>query len=59
MALNMSSVVKQLIYVWKLFRVTAGNIYSFRIRSKENASDNISKLLWSKESTSIVHHLDQ
>ena len=29
----------------KIVRVTAGNIYSFRIRTKENASDNISKLV--------------
>ena len=35
MALKMSSVVKQLLYVSKLFRVTAGCIHSFRIRSKE------------------------
>ena len=35
MALKMSSVVKQLMYVLKLFRVTAGKIHSFRIRSKE------------------------
>ena len=32
---KMSSVVKQLLYVLKLFRVTAGCIHSFRIRSKE------------------------
>ena len=31
----MSSVVKQLLYVLKLFRVTAGCIHSFRICSKE------------------------
>ena len=35
MAVNMSSVVKQLLYVLKLFRVTAGCIHSFRILSKE------------------------
>ena len=35
---------EQLIYVWKLFRVTAGNIHSFRIRSGENASDHISNV---------------
>ena len=35
MALKMSSVVKQLMYVLKLFRVTAGSIHSFRICSKE------------------------
>ena len=35
MALKMSSVVKQLMYVLKRFRVTAGKIHSFRIRSKE------------------------
>ena len=32
---KMSSVVKQLLYVLKLFRVTAGCIHSFRICSKE------------------------
>ena len=31
----MSSVVKQLMCVLKRFRVTAGKIHSFRIRSKE------------------------
>ena len=31
----MSGVVKQLLYVLKLFRVTAGCIHCFRIRSKE------------------------
>ena len=35
MAVKMSSVVKKLLYVLKLFRVTAGCIHSFRIRSKE------------------------
>ena len=35
MAVKMSSVVKQLLYILKLFRVTAGCIHSFRIRSKE------------------------
>ena len=35
MALKMSSVVQQLMYVLKLFRVTAGGIHSFRICSKE------------------------
>ena len=35
MALKMSRVVKQLMYVLKLFRVTAGSIPSFRIYSKE------------------------
>ena len=35
MAVKMSSVVKQLLYVLKLFRATAGCIHSFRIRSKE------------------------
>ena len=35
MAVKMSSVVKQLLYVLKLFRVTAGCIHSFWIRSKE------------------------
>ena len=35
MAVKMSSVVKQLLYVLKLLRVTAGYIRSFRIRSKE------------------------
>ena len=31
----MSSVVKQLMYALKLFRVTAGSVHSFRIRRKE------------------------
>ena len=35
MAVKMSGFVKQLLYVLKLFRVTAGCIHSFRIRSKE------------------------
>ena len=35
MAVKMSSVVKQPLYVLKMFRVTAGRIQSFRIRSKE------------------------
>ena len=35
MAVKMSGVVKQLLYVLKLFRVTAGCIHCFRIRSKE------------------------
>ena len=35
MAEKVSSFVKKLMYVLKLFRVTAGNIHSFRIRSKE------------------------
>ena len=35
MAVRTSRVVKQLLNVLKLFRVTAGNIHSFRIRSKE------------------------
>ena len=33
--LKMSRVVKQLMYVLKLFRVTAGGIHSFRICSKK------------------------
>ena len=32
---KMSSVVKQLLYVLKLIRVTAGCVHSFRIRSNE------------------------
>ena len=32
---EMSSVVKQLMYALKLFRVTAGSVHSFRIRRKE------------------------
>ena len=32
---NFSSVVKQLMYVLKLFGVTAGSIYTFRICNKE------------------------
>ena len=59
MALKMSQCCQKADLCMKIVRVTAGNINSFRIRSKENASDNISKLVWSKESTSIVHHLDQ
>ena len=35
MAVKMSSVVKQLLYVLKLFRVTAACIHSFRIRGNE------------------------
>ena len=35
MAVKMNSVVKQLLYVLKLFRATAGYIHSFRIRSNE------------------------
>ena len=35
MAVRMSSVVKHLMYALNLFRVTAGSIRSFRIRSKE------------------------
>jgi len=35
MAVKMSGVVKQLLYVLKLFRVTAGCIHCFRIPSKE------------------------
>ena len=35
MAVKMSSVVKQLLYVLKLFRVTSVCIHSFPIRSKE------------------------
>ena len=35
MAVMISILVKKLMYVLKLFRVTAGNIHSFQIRSKE------------------------
>ena len=35
MHVMISSLVKKLMYVLKLFRVTAGNIHSFQIRSKE------------------------
>ena len=35
MAVKMSSVVKQLLYVLKWFRVTTGCIHSFQMRSKE------------------------
>ena len=62
MALKMSSVVKQLLYVLKLFRVTAGIIHSFRIRSKETLRSMYPKYrfwIWSKESISDVDHLDQ
>ena len=50
MAVKMSIVVEQLLYVLKLFHVTAGCIHSFRIRSKETlrirapASDYVSKV---------------
>ena len=43
------------------FRVTAGNIHSFRIRSKETFRVNVSKVSGfgcdPKESTSVVDHL--
>ena len=35
MAVKISSFVKKMMYVLKLFRVTATNVHSFRIRSKE------------------------
>ena len=35
MDVMISSLVKKLLYVLKLFRVTASNIHSFQIRSKE------------------------
>ena len=35
MAVKMTNVVKQLMYVLKLFRVTAASIQSFRIRCEE------------------------
>ena len=41
MAVKMSSVVKQLLYVLKLFRVTAACIHSFRIRGKETFTQRI------------------
>ena len=49
-AIKMSIVVKQLLYLLKLFRVTAGCIHSFRIRCKETlwimapSSDHVSKV---------------
>ena len=59
----MSSVVKQLMYVLKLFRVIACSIRSFRICSikKRFGSCIQSVRFWisSKESTSVVDHLDQ
>ena len=66
MAVNMSSVVKQLLYALKLFRVTAGCIHSFRILSKKTyVSDHVSKVScfgydpMQLESTCVVDHLDQ
>ena len=35
MAVEISSFVKKLVYVFKLFRVTAASVHSFRIRSKQ------------------------
>ena len=45
-----SSVVKQPLYFLKFFRVTAGCIHSFRIRSKET--------LWDTVKTRIQEHVD-
>ena len=60
---NFSSVVKQLMYVLKLFRVTTGSIYSFRICNKETLRIMYLKYIrfWirSEESTSVVDYLDQ
>ena len=58
----MSSVVKQQMNVLKLFPVTAGSIHSFQIRSNESLRimyPSIRFWIWSKESTSVVDHLDQ
>ena len=57
MAFKMTGVVKRLMYVLKLFRVTAGSIHSFRICSKETL--RIRFWIWSKESTTVVDYLDQ
>ena len=38
---KMSSFVKQLLYVLKLFQVTVGRIHSFRIRSKETLQSTL------------------
>ena len=60
---KMSSVVKQLLYVLKLFRVTAGCIHSFRICSKETLRIMYQKYpvlnIILEESTSVVDHSHQ
>ena len=60
---KMSSVVKQLLYVLKLFRVTAGCIHSFRICSKETLWIMYQKYpvlnIILEESTSAVDHSHQ
>lgn len=53
MAVNISSVVKQLMYALKWFGVTAGSIHSFGIRSKETLRV-MYLIMWSKESTSVM-----
>ena len=62
MALKMSSVVKQLMYVLNFFRVTAGKIHSFRSVVKKRFGSFIQSIrfwIWLKESISIGDHLDQ
>ena len=60
---KMSSVVKQLLYVLKLFRVTAGCIHSFRICGKETLRIMYQKYpvlnIILEESTSVVDHSHQ
>ena len=66
---KMSSVVKQLLYVLKLFRVTAGCIHSFRIFSDFRiCSKETLRIMYQKypvlniileESTSVVDHSHQ
>ena len=60
---KMSSVVKQLLYVLKLFRVTAGCFHSFRICSKQTLRIMYQKYpvlnIILEESTSVVDHSHQ
>ena len=46
MALKMSSVVKQLMYVKKLFRVTAGSFHSFQILCMKKHFGSLTFLLF-------------
>ena len=62
MAVKMSSVVKQLKYVLKLFRVISGIIHSFRIHSKETLRIMYPKypvLDRIQRTTSVEDHSDQ
>ena len=62
MPVNVSSVVKQLMCVLKLFRVIAGSTRSFQMRSKKRFGSFMQSIrfsIWSKESASVVDHLDQ